>query len=180
MSESDRENEGYSTSRTSGSSRGYSHSSGESHTITSSESTTHTDRDRKAFADLVTLAEKVQAQRDVLRRQMQVSLGGGAFIFLAAMSIILTVSIGRYPLGGASMLDFLLTSPAGIMAMLFALAAYVGTTFVYMQMSRRLRRENRAFEEVMSVVHEVFEGLKSDLSPLELAETRIRLSRLDN
>lgn len=148
-------------------------SAGESRSEGYSESASFRVRDRKAFSELIFLAEKVQAQRDALRRQLQMIIGGSGFIVVSTMAVISTVYDFSSP-------SFFLSTPAGVLGAFIIIAAYVGAMYAYMQMSRRLRRENRAFDEVMSVVHEVFEGLKGELSPLELAETRIRLSRLDN
>ncbi|MEO0701876.1 MAG: hypothetical protein AAFY80_07045 [Pseudomonadota bacterium] len=180
MSEGDSDDPNVGKSSSHGRTRGFSQSTGESYSVSRSETFSFDDRDRKAFSELVSLAEKVQTQRDVLRRQMQFSLGAGLFIMLAAMAVFTTLVFDRSAPSDATISGFLLTTPAGAMTIVFAVASYVGTTLVFMQMSRRLRRENRAFAEVMNVVHEVFEGLKEELSPLELAETRIRLSRLDN
>lgn len=131
------------------------------------------DRDRKAFSELIELAEKVQSERDSLKRQIYVAFGGIGFIAISAVAVLLTVYDFSSPRS-------FLETPAGLLAAMVILSAYAASMLFYLQASRRLRRENKAFTEVMDVVHEVYEGLKGDLSALELAETRIRLSRLDN
>lgn len=131
------------------------------------------ERDRKAFGELVDLAERVQTERDSLRRQIYLSIGGVAFLAITAVSVLFTVF-------EVTSIEGILSTSSGLLAAITIGASYFAGMIVYVQSASRLRRESKAFQEVMDIVHEVHEGLKEELSPLELAEIRIRLSRLDN
>ena len=130
------------------------------------------DRDRKAFSELLSLAEKVQSEKDSLQRQMYFSIGAGLFTMLTIFSVLASFL-------DITNLDRLFSSPAGALSVSVLASAYVAFNYFFIQYSRRLRRERKAFEEVMNLVHEVFNGAKDEMSPLEVAEVKIRLSRLD-
>ena len=131
------------------------------------------ERDRKAFGELIDLAERVQAERDNLRRQIYFSIGGVSFLAIAAVSALVTIF-------ELSSLDRFLNTAGGLLAVITIGASYAAGAAIYFHSASRLRRESKAFREVMDIVHELHESLKEELSPLELAELRIRLSRLDN
>ena len=130
-------------------------------------------RDREAFGDLLNLAEKSQQSKEALERAHMILLGLGVIISLVLIVwIVITIMMGLFP-------NY--SSFIGVLTMVAPLSLAVSVItigdFIY---KRKLRRENKAFEEVISLVHETFEATKDEFSTLEIAETRIRLSRLDN
>ena len=135
------------------------------------------ERDRKAFGELIDLAERVQAERDSLRRQIYYLIG--FVVFLAIVAVFTTFAIFE-----VTSVDRLLNTASGPSAIVVAVieigVSYAAGATIYYLFAGRLRRESRALQEVMDIVHELHEGLKEELSPLEIAEIRIRLSRLDN
>ena len=131
------------------------------------------ERDRKAFGELIDLAERVQAERDSLRRQMYFSIGGFAFLTIAAGSLLFTIF-------DITSIDRPLSTAGGLLAAITTVGSYAAGSAMYILLARRLKRESKAFREVMDIVHELYGGLRKNLSPLELAEIRVRLSRLDN
>ena len=66
-------------------------------------------------------------------------------------------------------------SPLLIVLIVVISAAYLGGMLFYHRYRKQKHRETRAFEEVMSMVHEVFEASKIHMSALELAEAKIRI-----
>ncbi|CAN7332399.1 hypothetical protein LJR090_002516 [Bosea sp. LjRoot90] len=131
-------------------------------------------RDRRAYSDLIGLAEAVQNQRAKLRRQF-INIAGLCFLFsiiAAVSSIVVVVTIQ----GVANVSAGFFAAIAG----LFIAVNYAAFGMSYLVYRRLDRRELSAFREVMAITHEVLESMKSDLSPLEMAEVRIRLLRLDN
>lgn len=64
--------------------------------------------------------------------------------------------------------------------MLSILTITYGVSFlIFVNHSRRIRRESHAFQEVVDIVHEAYQSAKLDMSILEIGEIKIRLSRLD-
>lgn len=137
------------------------------------ESIPYSDRDRKAFVDLIELAEQVQNRIGTINRQI-------LLLFASIVAIVLGFVAPVYFLYAQNSERTVLESPATFLFIAVLIVAYCGGLFLYASYSRQLKRERRAFREVMSIVHEVFESAKSDLSALEIAEIKIRLSRLDN
>ena len=131
------------------------------------------ERDRKAFGELIDLAERTLAESDGLLRQIYFSIGGIIFLTIAAIAVIIATF-------GDTSSDELLDTTGAVLLLIAIAASYVAGAAIYFPLARRLRRESKAFREVMDIVHELHEGLKEELSPLERAEIRIRLSRLDN
>lgn len=131
------------------------------------------ERDLKAFTGLLDLAEEVYSRREVIRRQAFVSIGSSLAAILvtgaAIASFMSNMSAGEFQ-----------NSPLFIVLASVIFAAYAGGIFLFSQARKQLRRETKAFEEVMSVVHEVLETSKAHMSPLEIAQIKIRLSRIDN
>jgi len=129
------------------------------------------DRDRKALSELIELAERVQYERYKITRQIFINAFALIGITLILSLLALNTSFSNtldVLFGIQSDALFLLVVAMGSIAFLALL--YIGR--------RLLARETIAFSEVMAVVYEVFEGVKNKLSPLELAEIRLRISRL--
>lgn len=137
------------------------------------------ERDSKAFNSLLDLAENVHAHRESLRKQFFLAAAAGAGGILASAAAIasssLFISSGEY-------LSFneVLRSPLNLVFLSVGIVSYVVVTFGYIQYKRQMRRENRALHEVMSIIHEVLQSSEVNMSPLEIAEIKIRLSRMDN
>ncbi|MBU2868947.1 hypothetical protein [Pacificibacter marinus] len=136
------------------------------------------ERDRKAYLDLLELAEKVQAEKELAKRQFFLSLFGVTFGVLGILAIVFTY-FGSSVVGEFTF-ENILRSPAGALGLVAAMAGYFLGSYLTMLSMKKIRRERKAFEEVMGLVHEVYEATKSDLSAVEKAEVKIRFSRLDN
>ncbi len=131
------------------------------------------ERDRNALNKLLDLAEVVQRTHYTLRRRIMMFTGATATLAIGVLTYITSGS------RSSSVLEIMAIPVNGaLLSLLFA--AYVGGVVWYLSMRRQTRREEAAFKEVMGIVHEVFEGTKPDLSALEIAEIKIRLSRLDH
>lgn len=138
------------------------------------------ERDLKAFTGLLDLAEEVHARRENIRKQFFLAMGGGAAGILGAAAAMASFSRvidfdGEY----LSAPEFF-TSPLALVLSTVIIVAYVGVMFLYIQYRKQMRRETRALEEVMSVIHEVLQSSEMHMSPLEIAQVKIRLSRMDN
>ena len=129
-------------------------------------------RDRKAFGDLVSLAEKSQMTADTLKRKILLSYVTLLFVSTAALFYIIAV-YDRLPFDLLKPVPFILSA-------LLVTAMHGGVFIVIRGYQVRLRREYNAFKKSISLAHEVFQGAKKNLSVLEAAEIKIRLSRLDN
>jgi hypothetical protein len=124
-------------------------------------------RDRQAFSELISLAEEIQRRRESLQQRLAVSIA--AIVGFAAVAASFGFSFfGFY---GVNWYYLLVT---------IAIVSYAALSYFSYVYLRQMRREKRAFSEVMTVVHELVAGLRSDLSPLEFAQIQVRLSRLDN
>jgi len=135
------------------------------------------DRDRKAFGDLITLAESVHSHREHLRLARLSSLFRWVFIgALCAGGVILGLQFLRQLTSVELGLSYMFA--AGLV--IGYLVIFFGVTLSSSGYRRKIGRENKAFDEVMGIVQEVYEGTKPSLSALEVAEVSIRLSRLDN
>lgn len=137
------------------------------------------ERDHKAFSALLDLAEEVHVRREDLRKQFLLGAGAGVSAILAASAAIAgyvrTIDTGEY-------LTFreVLTSPLSMVLSTVILFAYFVIILLYSRYRRQMKRETRALHEVMSVVHEVLQSSELSMSPLEKAQVKIRLSRMDN
>lgn len=137
------------------------------------------ERDHRAFSALLDLAEEVHERREKIRKQFLLGVGAGLSAILAASAAIAgysrIINEGEY-------LSFqeLLTSPLSMVLSTVIVFAYFVIVLLYSQYRRQMTRETRALHEVMSVVHEVLQSSEVSMSPLEIAQVKIRLSRMDN
>lgn len=136
-------------------------------------------RDLKAFSGLLDLAEEVHARRENIRKHLFLAMGAGFATILGAAASMASfariIDSGEY----LSTREFF-SSPLTLVFLSVIIMAYFATSFLYLQYRRQMRRETRALEEVMSVIHEVLQSSEMQMSPLEIAQVRIRLSRMDN
>lgn len=137
------------------------------------------ERDHRAFSALLNLAEEVHERRVNLRKQFLLGAGAGVSAILAAAAAIAgysrVIDAGEY-------LTFreLFTLPLSMVLSTVILFAYFVIALLHSQYRRQMKRETRALHEVMSVVHEVLQSSELSMSPLEKAQVKIRLSRMDN
>lgn len=130
------------------------------------------ERDRKSFLDLLELAEKVQGEKEQAQRQFYLALFGVMFGVVGVLAVLLTY-FEQFSLSAIA------GSPVGVFGIVIALAGYFFGSYLTSQSMRKIRRERKAYEEVMGLVQEVYQATKSDLSAVETAEVKIRFSRLD-
>lgn len=142
-------------------------------------SNTAVERDHKAFTSLLDLAEEVHARRESLRKQFFVGAGAGVMAIVASGAAIAGYSRITYIGENLSFFE-LFSSPLSMVFLTVIVFAYLLISLLYYQFRRQMRRETRALEEVMSVIHEVLQSSEVEMSPLEIAQVKIRLSRMDN
>ena len=136
-------------------------------------------RDLKAFSKLVNLAEEVQACRERIRRRLFFAMSVcGGLIFVAAIAMVNYVD-SIDPREYSSTMEFL-SAPLVVGFFSVILALYFAFIWLFHEYRRQTTREARALSTIMSVVHEVLQSSEMHMSPLEIAQVKIRLSRLDN
>ena len=108
------------------------------------------------------MAEEIEEKVGQLK-QRRTLVAVGVFVFLGAIAALLALWFP--PTNETSALpDGELTA----IAVSVGLYGSIGALFLYNR--KEIRRETKAREETMTVVHEVYESLKSSLSPLKQAE----------
>ena len=138
------------------------------------------DRDLEAFSDLLKLAEEVHACRESIRRQNFLAMSVSFAIIYGAVGAMAIFAYYIYAGDYQSVRDF--WSTPMVLYLLFAilLLAYFGFAFLFIRYQKQMKRETQVLKNVMSVVHEVLQSSEKNMSPLEIAQVMIRLSRLDN
>jgi hypothetical protein len=146
-------------------------------------------RDRTAFFELIELAESTFAGVQKVRFNSVTT----RFVQIASLLLLIFAVAGL----GASLLDLIplmkekQASATNVLRLVFldswfiipfgfSSVMYVASRSLLIAYERALQREYAGFREVMSIVNEVFESVRQDMSPIEQAQARIRLSRLDN
>ena len=135
------------------------------------------------FRDLLGLAEDIQGRCDDLaRRASTYSLMALSLVAVFLLVLLVTLFVNNVPLdSGIPLLEI---RDSLDLLVVVGIHAYIGfgVVLAYVLTSRirrRLNREHRSLYEVLDLLREVESSYSSkyDLSPLERAELRIRMSR---
>ena len=134
-----------------------------------------TAREINAFDEILELAEKIQAQKeDAYYKKLLHQLLAVFFVIIFILLLIFAYTeLHKETSDNANYIT-------SLVAILTGLFASVGSHLIRYRSLKVYRREKNAFNEVMSIVHEIYDISRSDLSALENAEFKIRLSRLDH
>lgn len=133
------------------------------------------ERDLKAFDHLLSLAEDLHSKREMLRKQFLVGSGAATTAILVSVA-----AFASYPFNISFNKPELLSTPIAMVLASVAVFAYLLIAFLTAYYIKTRRRQTRAIEEVMSIIHEVLQSAEVEMSPLEVAQIRIRLSMMDN
>ncbi len=125
-----------------------------------SEQIDYESRDKKAFNDLIELAESIKKENDIVNNQFVKQLISLTIIGLATIASF--VILYEDP-------SFELNYSAKALIITLAIIAYLFFVYSFTSYIKRKRRETRAFKEVMSIIHEVLASSEKNQSLLEKA-----------
>ncbi|MCG6903838.1 MAG: hypothetical protein LJE68_14275 [Rhodobacter sp.] len=126
--------------------------------------------DKRSFSELVKLAEEISLNISNLQRRQ-------IFATIALMAAFAAV-IGAAVYIFASGPEKSLIDSSGVIIFAVIIAGAISVYLPTALFQGRITKEEKALQETVTLVHEVFESMQASLSPLELAQNKIRLARL--
>lgn len=131
-------------------------------------------RNARAFSELLDLAEDVYFRREEYRRRLILFICVLATVIAVLLLSISAVIFQVGDLFGSLKMPIILSMAITVMML------YIFGIYQFYLLQKNIKRETSAFEQVMTIVHEILSASIGEFSVLEEAQIRIRLSRLDN